>query len=166
MDMGLDRWEIAVLEKWKSLRFLNRYILREAERINQACFGGQLSAPKFLIERTRYSKNWEGGFSGARYFPTTDNKPARILIFPLLLLKKRDVRAAVGHELIHHWEYENPLADRAYLYPKPLDEIIFQRLSDGASRERWLATHGPRFLMKSCEVAEFLDLPVRDFLFR
>jgi hypothetical protein len=164
--VGLDRWEQAVLEKWKSLRHLDRYIQRELVRINQACFGGQLSAPKVLIDRMRYSRNWEGGFSGARYIPPSGTKPARIQIFPLLLLKKRDVRAAVGHELIHHWEYETPPADRTYLYPASLDEIISARLSDAVSRQRWLNTHGPRFLMKSCEIAEFLDLPVRDFLFR
>jgi hypothetical protein len=164
--VGLDRWEIAVLEKWKSLRFLDRFIHRELVRINQACFSGTLTSPKILIDRMRYSRNWEGGFSGARYLPPDGARPASIQIFPILLLKKRDVRAAVGHELIHHWEYETPRADRTYLYPQLLDEIISQRLSDRTSRERWLSTHGPRFLMKSCEIAEFLDLPVRDFLFR
>ena len=166
MVVGLDRWEQAVLVKWKSLRLLNRYIQREMDRINQACFGGSLDPPKILIDRMRYSRNWEGGFSGARYLPPNGTRPASIQIFPLLLLKKRDVRAAVGHELIHHWEQGTPVADRTYLYPHIIDEVIFQRIADRARREHWLETHGPRFLMKSCEVAEFLDLPVRDFLFR
>jgi len=164
--VGLDRWEQAVLKKWKSFRLLNRFIHREMTRINYSCFGGRLATPKVLIDRMRYSKNWEGGFSGARYLPPNGSRPARIKIFPLLLLKKRDVRAALGHELVHHWEFLIPGSDRTYLYPNGVDLSIAQRFGDQGIRQRWLSTHSPRFLMKSCEVAEFLDLPVSDFLFR
>lgn len=164
--MGLDRWEQAVLQRWKSLRFLERYIQRELSRINQACFGGQLSFPMILLDRMRYSKNWEGGFSGARYLPPNGHRVARIQLFPLLLLEKRDVQAALGHELVHHWEFERPGENFSGSCPGVLEEIITRRLGDPLKREQWLKTHSPRFLKKSCEVADFLGMPVKDFLFR
>ena len=103
--MGLDPWEQQVLKKWKTMRLVYAYLDKELGRIQQRCFPKDLETPQVMVRRMKFSRSQHGGHLGADYRPPINGRPARIGILPFLLLDKKDVRIALAHELIHHWEF-------------------------------------------------------------
>lgn len=114
----------------------------------------------------KFSKSLNGGYLGADYKPPKNGQPARIGIFPFLLLKKRDVSIAIAHEMVHHWEFLNQISDKPGIYPSEVDYLIRLRFHQRSMEEEWRQKHSGRYLEKSWEVAKILRLPFEEFLFR
>ena len=164
--MGLDPWEQAVLIKWKRLKNVHTYLRKEIKRVNHICFQNELPLPQPALRRMKFSKSLNGAYLGADYKPPSKGEPARIGIFPFLLLKKRDVTIAIAHEMVHHWEFFNPARENPALYPNEVDYLIRLRFHQRHMEEEWREKHSNHYLEKSWEVARILRLPFEEFLFR
>lgn len=165
--MGLHPIEQEILKRWKSFRRLFTFLEREYRLFNRKCFHGRLPQAHFDLKRMKFSWDPVGGaFVGAVYRPPQEERLARIEFSPLVLLDKQDLRIALAHEMVHHWEWVHPESGRSNFYSIEIRDLSRQRFPQPEREYDWRLAHSSKFLAKARDVAEVLQLPIEDFLFK
>lgn len=163
---GLNAFEQAVLQKWKTLKHVYTFMKRELEKINELCFGGGLSIPQVALKPLHLSRKPLEEFASCAYYaPASGDKAAEIGLFPNILLSRRKAKVALAHEMVHHWEWTAPEGkeeDAAQIAEKTVERLFPKH----RERQRWRRHHSARFLSKASLVAAILKIPLSDFLVR
>jgi hypothetical protein len=164
---GFCPFEQRVLEKWKSVKHVYAFLKREFDRINVLCFEGTLPLPLFQIKPMRLSRRPLEEFQGAAtYQPAREDHPPEIALFPSVLLDREETKIALAHEIVHHWEWTTEEREDSETNLSEVDAILRERFSDPSQEKRWRSRHSDRFLTKIRRIAQALQRPVEDFLFK
>jgi len=107
-----------------------------------------------------------GAYVGAVYRPPRPEELARIEFSPIVLLDKEDLRAALAHEMVHHWEWNHPHSESGLVFSPDIREFSGRRFPEPERHLEWRLAHSSKFLAKASEVAQALQRPIQEFLFK
>lgn len=163
---GLHSIEQTVLKEWKSTKAIHSFLQEEFERINGICFDGQLALPRFQVKRIWLPRGIRGGERiVAHYVPASRGHQARISLYPHALLSEQNARAALAHELIHHWEATIVEDGSSISYPPVVNQIIAKRFPDQKTEQKWRKSHSIQFIAKVSKVSRALGLSFMELIF-
>jgi len=154
-------------EVWGSEDNLHEFIDSELRRLGAIICGEAAKLPNFQVQPTEMASEIMGfsiGRSCAGRYEPDNGQCGTISLFAFTCTSESEVRTALAHELVHHWEVTNSSNTSDLPYPKEADTVIKSIFPDPNKEGRWRSGHSEAFVTKASVVAKVLGIPLEDFL--
>jgi hypothetical protein len=140
----------------------------EAPSLCESICGPAAPVPAVKLEPGwRTARGFLGEYAaGSEYRPARGGSPAAIMLHRSLLADRGLLRAALVHELLHHWEHLLDGAGRRPAgYAPAVEALVLRLLPDLVRQRRWRERHSTLYVAKALAGCDQLRVPLEALLF-